>query len=103
MLFRSGAWVVQSLKGLTLGFCSGHDLTVCGFELCIWLHADSAEPAWDSLSLSLSAPRPGYLSLKINLKKKNLRRPSHYFSPLLTGLIHLPAFILALLQLSLHE
>ena len=52
------AWVIQLVKYLTLGFGSGHDLTVRGFEPHIGLCADSVEPAWDSqfpsLSLSLS-------------------------------------------------
>ena len=43
-----------SVKRLTLAFGSGHDLTVCEFELPIGLCADSPEPAWDSLSLCLS-------------------------------------------------
>ena len=46
--------VAQSVKRLTLDFCSGHDLTVRGFEPHIELCADSTEPAWDSFSLSLS-------------------------------------------------
>ena len=50
----------QSVKCLTLGFGSGHDLRVCEFEPCIRLHDDSVEPAWDSLSPSLLLP----LSLK---------------------------------------
>ena len=37
-----------------------HDRVVCGFEPPVGLCADRAEPAWDSLSLSLS------LSLRIN-------------------------------------
>ena len=45
-----GAWVAQSVKGLTLDFGSGHHLTVGGFQLRIGLCADSVEPAWDSLS-----------------------------------------------------
>ena len=49
-----GAWVAQSVKRLTLGFGSGHDLTVCGVEPCVWLCVFTAEPTWDSLSLSLS-------------------------------------------------
>ena len=67
-----GAWVAQSVKHPTLGFGLGHDLTVCEFEPHIRLHADSAEPAWDSPSPSLSAPPPHacthalFLSLKIN-------------------------------------
>ena len=41
-----------------LGFSSGHDLMVCGLELCAGLCADSKEPAWDSLSLPSSVPLP---------------------------------------------
>ena len=62
-----GAWVVPSVKDLTLDFGSGHDLTVCEMESCVGLCADSMEPAWDSLSctlsLSLSTPPP---TLSIN-------------------------------------
>ena len=43
-----GARVAQSVKHPTLGLGSGHDFEVLEFEP----HADSAEPAWDSLSLS---------------------------------------------------
>ena len=48
-----GARVAQSVKRPALDFGSGHDLTVREFEPCIGLHADSGQPAWDSLSLSL--------------------------------------------------
>ena len=48
-----GAWVAQSFQRPTLDFGSGHDLVVCEFEPCIGLRADSAEPAWDSLSPSV--------------------------------------------------
>ena len=61
--------MAQSAKLPTLGFGSGHDLTVGEFEPRIRLYTDSAEPAWDSLSPSLSAPHPPptlYLSLSIN-------------------------------------
>ena len=67
-----GAWVAQSVERLTLDFSSGHDLTVRGFEPHLGLCTDSAEPAWDSLSLPLSLPFPCLhtrslsLSLKIN-------------------------------------
>ena len=47
--------MAQSVKNLTLDFGSERDLAVCGFELHIGLCADSAEPAWDSFSASLSA------------------------------------------------
>ena len=53
-----GAWVAPSVKCEALDFGSGHGLKVCEFEPGIGLHADSAEPAWDSLSPSLSAPPP---------------------------------------------
>ena len=51
-------WGALSVKRLTLGFGSGHDLTVCEFEPHVRLCADSSEPAWDSLSLSLSLSLP---------------------------------------------
>ena len=44
------------VKPLTLDLSSGHDLTVHGIELHVGLWADSMEPAWNSLSPSLSAP-----------------------------------------------
>ena len=52
----------QSVKHPTLGFSSGHDLTVVEFEPRIGLCAGGAEPAWDSLSPSPSAPPPLSLS-----------------------------------------
>ena len=51
-----GTRVAPSVKQPTLDFGSGRDLTLRGFKLSIGLCADSAEPAWDSVSLSLSAP-----------------------------------------------
>ena len=63
-----GTWVAQSVKHLTLGFCSGHDLMVHEFKPRIGLCADSAEPAWDSLSPSLSLPLPCTLSLSLSQK-----------------------------------
>ena len=45
--------MAQSVKRQTLDFGSGHDLTVRGIEPHSGLCADSIEPAWDSLSLSL--------------------------------------------------
>ena len=59
--------VAQSVKHLTLGFSSRHDLTVCGFEPHIRLCADSTEPAWDSVSLSL-CPSPA-LSLSLSFSQ----------------------------------
>ena len=46
----------QAVKCLILDFGSGHDLMACEFEPHVGLCADSAEPASDSLSPSLSAP-----------------------------------------------
>ena len=54
-MFR-GTWVAQLVKQLTLDFDSGHDLIVHGFEPCVGLCTDSAEPAWNFLSLPLSDP-----------------------------------------------
>ena len=48
-----GAWGAQSVKRPTSDFGSGRDLTV---RESVGLCADSAEPAWDSLSPSLSVP-----------------------------------------------
>ena len=47
-----GNWVAQSVDNPTVGFSSGHDLMVHGFEPHVWLYSGSAEPAWDSPSLS---------------------------------------------------
>ena len=57
---RGASWVAQLVKYPTLDVGSGHDLMVRGIEPHIMLCADSVEPAWDSLSpsLSLSAPPP---------------------------------------------
>ena len=59
--------MARSIKPPTLGFGSGH-LTVCEIEAHVELFDDSEEPAWDSLSPSLSAPPQltCVLSLKIN-------------------------------------
>ena len=69
--------MAQSIKHPTLGFGSGHDLTVCEIELHVGLCADSTELAWDSLS-PLFLPFPCSLSLslskQINLKKKKIMR-----------------------------
>ena len=54
--------MAQWVKRQTLDFGSRHDLAVCEFKLRtepgIGFLADSAEPAWDILSLHLSAPPP---------------------------------------------
>ena len=60
-----GAWVAQSVKYPTLGFGSGHDLTVREFQPRVGHYADSAEPAWD-FSLPLSLPLPSLVSLSLS-------------------------------------
>ena len=60
-----GNWVARLVKCLTLGFGSGHGLTDCGTKPHVRLCADREEPAWDSLSSSLSAP------LTLSLSKLN--------------------------------
>ena len=51
-----GTCVVQLVERPTLVFSSGHDLTVLEFKPRVRLCADSADPALDSLSHSLSVP-----------------------------------------------
>ena len=73
-----GAWVAQSVKCSTLDFSSGHDLTFGEIEPHVGLDTVSREPAWDSLSSSLSLPlscshscvHVHMLSLKINTPRK---------------------------------
>ena len=64
--------MAQSVKPPTLDFSSGHDLVVHEMEPYIGVCADSEEPAWDSLSPSLSSPPLLTLSLPqskyINIK-----------------------------------
>ena len=48
--------MAQLAKHLTFDFGSGRDLRVLEFGPREGLCADSMEPAWDSLSPSLSAP-----------------------------------------------
>ena len=48
---------------------STHDLTVCEFEPRIGLSAVGVEPAWDSLSPSLSLPLPCLLCLYLCLSQ----------------------------------
>ena len=61
--------MAQSLRHLTLGFTTDHDLRVHGFEPHIGLPADSMEPAWDSLSPSLSLSAPPLLVRALSLSK----------------------------------
>ena len=56
--------MAQSVKRLNLGFGLDHDLTIREFELHVGL---CAEPAWDSLSSSLSAPRLLACALSLSL------------------------------------
>ena len=73
--YLQGTWVAQSVKHLTLDVGSGCDHTVCEFEPCIRLCADSSEPGacfrfCVSLSLCPSPTRAPSLSQKwINIKK----------------------------------
>ena len=63
-----GAWVAQLVERLTLGSGSGRDLLVHETEPRLRLCTDSVEPAWESLSPSLSAPPPlSSLPKQINL------------------------------------
>ena len=74
---HQGSCVAQSVKRLTLGFGSGHDLTVrgleSGMESRMEPHIHSVEPAWDSLSapslLSLSLSFSLSLSLPLRINK----------------------------------
>ena len=59
-----GAWVTPSVKRLTLDFGSGHDLNSFVISRPVSDSAHSAEPDWESPSLS--APSLLTLSLKIN-------------------------------------
>ena len=73
-----GIWVAPSVKHVTLDLGSGHDLTVGEFRPRVWLHGDSTEPAWDSLSPSVSAPpcsRKCSLSQKQTSQKSDLNLP----------------------------
>ena len=60
-------WLSQ-FKCTTLDSNSDHNLTICEFEPCVGLCAESVEPAWDSLSLSAPPQLVCLLSLKINKK-----------------------------------
>ena len=53
-----GTWVAQSVKLLTLSFCSGHDLIVRGFEPRIRLCALTAISLLETLSVPLSMLLP---------------------------------------------
>ena len=59
----------QSVKRLTLHFGSAHNLTVCGIEPHSGPCADSMEPAWDRLSLSLCSSLTCAVSVSLKIKK----------------------------------
>ena len=61
--------MAQSVKRLTLDFRSGHGLAVRGLESRMGVCPGGVEPAWDSLSPSLSLPllRSLLLSLSLSL------------------------------------
>ena len=61
--------MAQSVKRLTPGFGAGHDLTLRGIEPHVRTLPGSAEPAWDSLSPSLSAPSLLERALSLSLSK----------------------------------
>ena len=67
MHFRD-TWVAQLVERPTLRFVSGRGLVVRGIGSRVGLCTDSTEPAWDSLSLSLSAP-PLVLLLSLSLSQ----------------------------------
>ena len=67
--------MAQSVEHLSPDLGSGHDLMFCGIEPHVGIHADSTEPAWDSLSPSFSAlPSLHSLPLKINKLLKKVKR-----------------------------
>ena len=61
--------MAQLVKRLTLDFNLSHDLMVRDFELLIGLYTVSAEPAWDSVSLSLWPSPAGSLSPSLSQNK----------------------------------
>ena len=69
--------MAQSVEHLTLDFGSGHDHTVPVMEPHIGLRADSAGPAWDSVSLSLSAPPLLSLSLSLSHARTHTHTHTH--------------------------
>ena len=74
--------MAQSVKRPTLGFSSGHDLTVHEFEPHIGVCADGAQSAWDFLPVPL-CPSPAHtLSLSKIKMKKILNYLFNYFKSL---------------------
>ena len=69
---RRGRWVPGWLSWLNIQLLVSAQVTISQFhefEPHIGLHGDSAEPAWDSLSPSLSAPPPLALSVSLKINK----------------------------------
>ena len=62
--------MAQSVKYLPLGFGSDHDLKVMGLSPTLGSALTTAEPAWNSLSPSPSAPPLFTLSLSPKISKK---------------------------------
>ena len=61
--------MAQSVKRLIRGFGAGRDLLVRRFKHCMgFVGSSTADPAWDSLSLPLSAPPQLVCSLSLSLK-----------------------------------
>ena len=60
--------MAQLVECPTLDFGSDCDLMVHGIETQVRLCADSAEPAWDSVSISFSLPLPRSLFFSLSLK-----------------------------------
>ena len=70
--------MAQAVKRLALGLGSGHDLTVHEFEPHVGLCADRTEPAWDSLTPSLSLC-PSLLVRALSLKINKLKKKFFFF------------------------
>ena len=66
--------MAQSVRRPTLDFGLGHDLTVREFKPRAGLCADNIEPAWDSLSPSVSAPPLLTHSLSLSKINKMLKK-----------------------------
>ena len=64
-----GALVAQSVECLALDFCLSLDLMVHEIEPHVGLCVDGAEPAWDSVSASLSLLLPYSLALSPSQNK----------------------------------
>ena len=61
--------MAQSVKRLTVDFSSDHNFAVHEFKPHVRFHVGSIEPAWYSLSHSVSAPPLFMLSLSLNINK----------------------------------